>query len=52
MIERAEINGRGAIVAYLDSRFNPVPTKDAELVKIIFDDGEVTFVVPAREEEQ
>ena len=47
MIERLTIDGRAASVAYLTGDMQPAPKDNAELVKIIFDDGEIQFVTPA-----
>ncbi len=46
MIVDQKINGRDAAVVYLDEFFNPVLVDDAKLVKILFADGEVTFLSP------
>ena len=43
MIERVKIGGRDAYAAYLSAEMEPRGRDDAELVKITFDDGEVTF---------
>lgn len=43
MIERQNIEGRDATVAYLNAEFEPATKDDWTLVKIIFDDGEVVF---------
>jgi hypothetical protein len=44
MIERQTIDGREAIVAYLkmgdNDMWQPADRDDAEMIKIIFDDGE------------
>jgi len=50
MIEETEIDGRHAIVSYLDDDFRPVPKGEETLIKVLFDDGELVFAVPAREE--
>ena len=52
MIEEVEIDGRKAIVSYLDDDFRPVPKGEETLVKIIFEDGELLFAVPSRKEIQ
>ncbi len=44
--ERVVIEGRSATIAYLTNEFVPVGKDEAELVKIIFDDGELIFAVP------
>lgn len=43
MIERTKIDGRGAYASYLSVKMEPRSRDDADLVKITFDDGEVTF---------
>jgi hypothetical protein len=45
MIERQTIGGREATIAYTDSQFNPTDKTTATQVKVIFDDGEVIFLV-------
>jgi len=45
MIERTEVDGRPATVAYITGDFQPATKEDWELAKIIFDDGEVVFLV-------
>lgn len=46
MITRETIDGRGATVAYLTRDFEPTDQDSASLLKVRFDDGEVTFLVP------
>jgi DNA topoisomerase-1 len=43
MIERTEIDGSPATVAYLTTDFEPATPATAEMVKVIFDDGRVVF---------
>jgi hypothetical protein len=43
MIERTNIDGRAASVAYLTDDFQPAGIETATLLKIIFDDGTVAF---------
>jgi len=50
MIEEVEIDGRKAIVSYLDDDFRPVPKGEESLVKIIFENGDVLFGVPTQKE--
>jgi hypothetical protein len=38
MIETTEVDGRPAIVAYLDDQFAPTDKEHATLVKVIFTD--------------
>ena len=48
MIKRETINGRQATVCYMLDDFTPVDTPaEATLVKVVFDDGNVLFLVPA-----
>lgn len=50
MIEHTEINGRKATVSYLGDGFVPVDHKEiATMIKVVFEDGESMFLVPARE---
>ena len=46
MIERTEIEGRAATVAYFTTEFAPTDADAAQLIKIIYDDGEIVFAVP------
>lgn len=41
MIETTTVEGRPATVAYLKRDFTPVDAVGAEMVKILFDDGEM-----------
>ena len=52
MIERRTINGRRATVAYLTKEFTPADKDDYELVKIVFDDGDMMFATKSEKEEQ
>jgi len=52
VIVRTEIDGRKATVAYLTKDMNPAEQKDAELIKIVFDDGEIRFAVPSEDKEE
>lgn len=49
MIERQTIGDREATVAYLTSGFSPAPKAEAEVAKVIFDDGEMIFLVIPRD---
>lgn len=49
MIERQTIEGRPATVAYLTANFEPAEADTAELVKVIFDDGEILMLTPAED---
>ena len=44
MIEQQIIDGRPVTITYLDQGFNPVGKDKATLVKLLFDDGEATFL--------
>jgi len=44
MIEQAHIGGRDALVVYLTLDFQPVDKLAADLVKIIYDDGDVHWM--------
>jgi hypothetical protein len=47
MIENRTIDGRKATVAYLDEHMRPVDSRDAQLVKITFEDnGETRWLTP------
>jgi hypothetical protein len=52
MIERQTIDGKDATVAYLSADFTPVDADKAELIKIIYDDGNVVFATPMKSEDQ
>jgi hypothetical protein len=43
MIRRETVEGREATVAYLRGNFEPCDPDDAEVAKVIFDDGNVVF---------
>jgi hypothetical protein len=47
MIERQEVGGRPAVVAYLTAKFEPTDKDAAQIVKVVFDDGEIRFLVPS-----
>jgi hypothetical protein len=49
MIEKQTVDGRPALVAYLDDRFNPVDKAEATLVKVVFTDpqGGTAFLTPS-----
>lgn len=50
-IERKEIDGRQATVVYLKPDFEPGTPDDHTMVKIIYDDGDIEFAVPAKGDE-
>lgn len=47
MIERTVIDGQDAVVAYLDRDGNPTEANNAAVVKVVFDNGNVIWGVPA-----
>ncbi len=49
MIKRETIEGRDATVVYLDRKFRPVDEDKAELIKVIFDNGDLWFAVPVKD---
>ena len=54
-IERAEIDGRAATVAYLkftENGFQPGTSEDYELLKVVFDNGEIVYATPNKEEKK
>lgn len=48
-IERTTVDGRKATVAYILDDFTPTTPAKATLVKVLFDDGDIMFLVPARD---
>ena len=55
MITHETIDGRPAVVAYINDSFEPVAPDVATMIKVIFDDGEIRFgkkVVPGAEEKE
>jgi hypothetical protein len=52
MITKQKIGGREATVVYLTMAFVPTTEAKAELIKIIYDDGEMKFAVPASTKEE
>lgn len=53
MIRRETIDGREASVAYMDGHMFPVDDpRDADLIKIIFDDGETLWAMPSYEDDE
>lgn len=49
MIEHMTVEGRPATVVYLKRDFTPVESKNAEMVKILFNDGDVRIAYPVKE---
>jgi predicted SnoaL-like aldol condensation-catalyzing enzyme len=51
MIEKQEIDGRPAMVAYLTENMEPASKDDWRLAKVMFEDGEIVFVTNVKVEE-
>ena len=52
MIDRVVVDGRNATVVYMKHDYTPVDTpRDAEVVKILFDDGTVRIAFREKEPE-
>jgi len=52
MIKKTKVDGKSATVAYLRSNMEPVDSEeDAEMIKVVFDNGDVAFVVPSKEDD-
>lgn len=47
MVKRELINGRLATVNYLTLDLEPANPQDAEIIKVLFDDGETMFAYPS-----
>jgi hypothetical protein len=45
-LRRVTINGRDAVVAYLDEDFNPVEPEQAKMMKITFSNGDSMWAEP------
>lgn len=43
---RVKLDGREALVAYLDNNFNPVEPDQATMMKLIFDNGDTWWAKP------
>jgi len=43
MITDEIVNGRKAKVSYLTNKWEPCDSKKADMIKIIFEDGQITF---------
>lgn len=53
MIERKEVDGRMANVQYLDGELQPVDKADADIIKVVWDDGESVWLdAPGSDEEE
>lgn len=50
-IEKQIIDGKQATIAYLSANFALVEQKDADLVKVMFDNGQTLFLTPAINED-
>jgi hypothetical protein len=46
---RKEVGGRMATVSYLTAAFEPATPESYELLKVVWDDGRVAFLVKADE---
>ena len=49
MLKREVVDGRKATLAYIKKNFEPCDPDEADLIKIMFDDGEIVFVAAADE---
>ncbi len=49
MIEQQTIDGRKALVSYLDDKMSLVTKSKATLVKVIFEDGHILFLKPKKD---
>jgi hypothetical protein len=45
MIENTTVNGKLATVAYITRDFTPASKEDAEMAKVLFEDGGVAFLI-------
>lgn len=52
MIERQTIEGREAVVAYVTGDMQPAEKEDADLAKVVFDDGEVVWLTLGGEDDE
>ena len=48
MLQRTEIDGQGATVAFLKNDWTPVDQGDEDFIKVNFDDGRVAFAYPSQ----
>ena len=48
MITDEIVNGRKAKVSHLPSAWEPCAPKDADMIKIMFDDGQVAFAIATK----
>ena len=48
MITDEIVNGRKAKVSYLTNKWEPCAPKDADMIKIMFDDGQVAFAIATK----
>jgi hypothetical protein len=48
MITDEIVNGRKAKVSHLTANWEPCASKDADMIKIIFDDGQVDFAITTK----
>ncbi len=52
MIRRETVDGRSAIVAYITEEWEPAKPENATMAKVIFDDGDVMFLLSLRPNEE
>ena len=45
-LKRVKIDGRWALVAYVDEDFNPVEPEQAKMMKILYDNGDTVWAAP------
>jgi hypothetical protein len=50
MIENMTIEGRPATVQYLTADFRPIDAANAEMVRIVFEDGETRWAFPSEDD--
>ena len=48
MIEHQMIDGRNALVVYMNEKFEPSEKDSAVLIKVIFENGERIFLTPGK----
>lgn len=47
-LKRVKIDGRWALIAYLDEDFNPVEPEQAKMMKILYDNGDTVWAAPRK----
>jgi hypothetical protein len=50
MIKRETIDGKPASVAYLKADLTPTSPEEAELLRVLFDNGDSAWLTPRRED--